>query len=43
MIVIEVIDKDTIFAEFLDKNGKQIKYNDNFVFEIKMNQFRIKQ
>ena len=40
--VLEIIDKDKVFAEFYDNKGKQIEWNDELVFEIRMNQFRLK-
>ena len=41
--VLEIIDKDKVFAEFYDNKGKQIEFNDELVFEIRMNQFRLKK
>ncbi len=40
--VLEIIDKDKVFVEFYDKKGKQIKWNNELVFEIGMNQFKLK-
>jgi len=42
-VVLEIIDKDKIFAEFYDGNGKQIEWNDELVFEIDMAQFKLKK
>ena len=42
-IVLEVIDKDKVFAEFYDLKGKQIEWNDDLVFEIGMEQFKLKK
>ena len=41
--VLEIIDKNKVFAEFYDKKGKQIEWNNELVFEIGMNQFRLKK
>ena len=40
--VLEVINTDKVFAEFYDGKGKQIKRKNEFVFEIRMNQFKLK-
>lgn len=40
-IVLEVIDKDTVFAEFYDNNKRQIEVNNELVFEIRITQFRL--
>jgi len=42
-VILEVLDKNTVFAEFLDGNGEQIEFSDNTVFELKMNQFKLKE
>ncbi|MCI2230028.1 MULTISPECIES: hypothetical protein [Polaribacter] len=42
-VVLEIINKNKIFAEFYDKKGKQIELNNKLVFEIGMNQFRLKK
>ena len=41
--VLEIIDKNKVFSEFYDNKGKQIEWNDELVFEIEMNQFRLKK
>lgn len=40
--ILEVINKDKVFAEFYDRNGKQIELNNVRVFEIGIKQFKIK-
>lgn len=41
--ILEVINIDKVFAEFYDRKGNQIELNDELVFEIKMNQFKLKK
>ena len=41
--ILEVINKDKVFAEFYDRNGKQIELNNELVFEIGINQFKLKK
>ena len=41
--ILEIIDKNKVFAEFYDGKGKQIESNNELVFEIGMNQFRVKK
>jgi len=41
-VILEVINQHKVFAEFYDKQGRQIELNDKLVFEIKMSQFKIK-
>ncbi|SHM83536.1 hypothetical protein [Polaribacter sp. KT 15] len=41
-VVLEIINENKIFAEFYDKKGKQIELNNELVFEIGMNQFKLK-
>lgn len=41
--VLEVVNKNKVFAEFYDKDGKQIEWNNELVFEIEMNQFKLKK
>lgn len=41
--ILEVINQDSVFAEFYDRKGNQIERNDELVFEIKMNQFKLKK
>ncbi|WP_299229489.1 hypothetical protein [uncultured Psychroserpens sp.] len=41
--VMEIIDKDNVFAEFYDSKGKQIALNNELVFKIGMNQFKLKK
>jgi hypothetical protein len=40
--VLEIINENKIFAEFYNKKGKQIELNNELVFEIGMNQFKLK-
>ena len=42
-VVLEIINEDKIFAEFYDNKGKQIELNNEIVFQIKMNQFKLKK
>ncbi|MBC3759306.1 hypothetical protein H7U19_12885 [Hyunsoonleella sp. SJ7] len=42
-VILEIIDKENVFAEFLDANGKQIEFENKIVFSIKMNQFKLKK
>ena len=39
--VLEVIDKNKVFAEFYDLNGKQIERNNETVFEIGIDEFKL--
>ncbi len=41
--ILEVINKDKVFAEFYDRDGKQIELNNNLVFEIGIKQFKLKK
>lgn len=41
--ILEVINQDNVFAEFYDRKGNQIEWNDELVFKIKMNQFKLKK
>lgn len=41
-IVLEIIDENSVFAEFYNKDGIQIEENNELVFEISMNQFKLK-
>ncbi|WJJ96567.1 hypothetical protein [Algibacter luteus] len=41
--VLEIINMDKVFAEFYDGNGKQIEWNNELVFEIGMDQFKLKK
>lgn len=41
--VMEIIDKEKVYAEFYDGKGKQIEWNNELVFEIGMNQFKLKK
>jgi hypothetical protein len=41
--ILEIIDKNRVLAEFYDGNGNQIERNNELVFEIKMNQFKLKK
>jgi hypothetical protein len=40
-IVLEVIDKKSVFAEFYDLNGKKIERNNNTVFKIGIQHFKM--
>jgi hypothetical protein len=42
-VILEVLDKSTVLTEFLDHDGKQIEFNNNSVFELKMDQFKLKR
>ena len=42
-VILEVIDKNKVFAEFYDRNGKQIELNNELVFEIGIKQFKLKK
>ncbi len=42
-VILEVINRNKVFAEFYDRNGNQIEWNNELVFEIGMKQFRIKK
>lgn len=39
--ILEIINKNKVYAEFYDLNGKQIEFNDKLVFEIRVRQFKI--
>ena len=39
----EVVNQDKVFAEFYDSKGNQIEWDSELVFEIKMNQFKLKK
>jgi len=41
--VLEIINRDKVFAEFYDGKGNQIEWNNELVFEIGMNQFKLKK
>lgn len=41
--ILEIINKNKIFAEFYDKKGKQIEWNNELAFEILLNQFKLKK
>lgn len=41
--ILEIINKNKVFAEFYDLKGKQIEVNNKLVFEIRMKQFKIKK
>lgn len=41
--VLELINKKKVFAEFYDQNGKQIELNNELVFEIGIEQFKLKE
>ncbi|MCP3931086.1 MAG: hypothetical protein GY705_18540 [Bacteroidetes bacterium] len=35
--VLEIIDKNLVYVEFYDINGKQIEFNNELVFKVKLN------
>lgn len=39
--ILEVINHNKVFAEFYDSSNKQIEFENQLVFEIKMNQFKL--
>lgn len=41
--ILEVINQNKVFAEFYDTQGNQIEWNDELVFKINMNQFKLKK
>jgi hypothetical protein len=41
--VLEVINEDKVFAEFYDRNGNQVELDNELVFEIGLNQFKLKE
>jgi hypothetical protein len=41
--ILEIINKNKVFAEFYGKNGKQIELNNELVFEIGIKQFKLKK
>lgn len=41
--VLEIIAEDKLFAEFYDIDGKQIEWNNESVFEIGMEQFKLRK
>lgn len=41
--ILEIINKNKIFAEFYDKKRKQIEWNNELAFEILLNQFKLKK
>ena len=42
-VILEVIDKNKVFAEFYDRNGNQIELNRELVFELGTKQFKLKK
>ena len=42
-VVLEIIDKDNVFAEFYDLNGKQIERNNEIVFKIRIDQIKLRK
>lgn len=42
-VVLEIIYKDTVFAEFYDQDNQQIEIDNELVFEVRMNQFRLSE
>jgi hypothetical protein len=42
-VVLEIIDKDTVFAEFYDHNKRQIVVDNELVFEVGIKQFRLNE
>jgi hypothetical protein len=41
-VILEVINRNRLFAEFYDRNGNQIEWRNKIVFKIGMKQFKIK-
>lgn len=42
-VVLEIIDKETVFAEFYDHNKRQIEVDNELVFEVQIDQFRLNE
>jgi hypothetical protein len=42
-VILEVINRNKVFAEFYDRNGNQIEWRNKIVFKIGMKQFNIKK
>jgi hypothetical protein len=42
-VVLEIIDKDTVFAEFYDHSKRQIVVDNELVFEVGIKQFRLNE
>lgn len=42
-IILEVINRNKVFAEFYDRNGKQIEWKNELVFKIATKQFKLKK
>lgn len=40
--VLEIIDQNTVFAEFYDEKGKQVEWNGEMVFEVGLHQLKLK-
>lgn len=40
--VLEIIDRDTVFAEFYDEKGNQVEWNGETVFEVGIHQLKLK-
>ncbi len=40
-VILEIIDKNKVFAEFYDCSHKQIEVDNEIVFEVDLNQFRL--
>ena len=41
--VLEIIDEENVFAEFYDPNNQQIEFDNELVFQVQMNQFKLKK
>ena len=41
--VLEIIDKEKVYAEFYDQNKKQIEVDNLIAFEVRINQFRLEK
>jgi len=41
--VLEIIDKEKVYAEFYDQSGKQIEVDNMIVFEVRINQLRLEK
>jgi hypothetical protein len=42
-VILEVINRNKVFAEFYGKNGEKIEFNNELVFEIGIKQFKLEK
>ena len=42
-VILEVVDKEYVFAEFYDLNGKLVELNNELVYKIGIDQFELKK